>query len=111
MICSFKCRPPKFTQYMTNGALEGSSSPGAPPYCFLQRLQVLDQIALPLRLQPEAEEAVVVIDNITQRRKAAVVEEAALLMRPQSGKRGGTVHVRRRSIGLKRVDADLAGRM
>src|SRR5712691_3785975 len=85
--------------------------PGAPLLQFLQGLQILDQIDLLPIPQPEAEEAVVVVDDTPQRCKAAVAEEAALLMRPQSGKRGGTVHVRRRPIGLKRVDADLAGRM
>src|SRR2546426_4732164 len=85
--------------------------PGAPLLQFLQGLQVLDQIDLLLLHQPEPEEAVVVLDNITQRRKAAVVEEAAFLVRPESGKRGGAVHMRRRPVGLKRVDADLAGRM
>src|SRR2546428_14089105 len=110
MICSFKRCPREFTQYMKNGALE-ESPPVPRNFVSLQALQVLDQIDL-LRLhQPEPEEAVVVLDNIPQRRKAAVVEEAAFLVRPESRKRGGAVHMRRRPVGLKRVDADLAGRM
>src|SRR5439155_21421223 len=56
----------------------------APSLSFLQRLQVLDQFAFFLLVQPEPESAVVVLDDVPQGGEAPVVEETALLVRPQS---------------------------
>src|SRR6185295_12185269 len=44
-------------------------------------------------------------------REAAIVIEAALLVRPQAGERRGAVLVRRRALGLERVDAHLGRRV
>src|SRR6185369_1575593 len=64
----------------------------------LQRFQVLDQLGFLLRVQPEPEVPVVVVDHGSQVREAAVVIEAALLVRPQAGERRGAVLVRRRAV-------------
>src|SRR5262249_35393848 len=77
----------------------------------LQRLQILDELALFLAGQPEAESGVVVVDHGRERWKAPVVVEAARLMRPQAGERRGAVHVRRRAVGLERIDPDVLRRM
>src|SRR5262245_44093659 len=50
----------------------------------LQRLQVLDEIALLAGGQCQALERVVVRDDVRERCESAVVVEAALLMRPQA---------------------------
>src|SRR5262245_45921964 len=76
-----------------------------------QRLQELDEVALLLVAQAEAEELVVVGHHVDQRCKTSVVVEAALLMCPQSGERTRAVAVVGRAIRLEIVDADLAGGM
>src|SRR6266705_3628259 len=94
----------------TNGALGDYWSP-CPVISFLQRLQVLDQIGLLLRVQPEHELPVVVLDHVAQRSEAAVVEEAALLVRPQSRQRGGAILAGRRAVGLEGIDSELGRRV
>src|SRR5215510_422911 len=71
------------------------------------RLEVLDEISLLRRGQVQVEGLVVVLHHGEQVREASVVVEAALLMRPETGQRTGSVHVRGRSVGLEVVDADL----
>src|SRR5437899_7002915 len=75
-----------------NGA-RGTVGPPVPRLRhFLQRLQVLDQVAFFLLVQSEPESAVVLLDDVPQCRKAPGVEETALLVRPQSRERGGAIH-------------------
>src|SRR5882672_12829284 len=88
----------------------GTGSP-CPVVFFLQRLQVLDQVALLLAVQPESEVDVVMLDDVPQSCKAPVVEEAAPLVRPQCRQRCGAVHVGRRAVGLKGIDPHLLGRV
>src|SRR5262245_64009946 len=72
-----------------------------------ETLQVLDEVALLPRGQPEAEARVVVLDHRAQRREAAVVPEAALGVRKEALQRRRAVHAGRRAVGLEGLRADL----
>src|SRR5262249_2412741 len=58
----------------------------------------------------EPERLIVVPDHVGHRREAAVVVEAPLLVRPQTGQRGGAVAMVGVARGLEVVAADLGGR-
>src|SRR5215467_7174282 len=68
--------------------------PRRPAILLLQRLQILDQVGLLLRLQAERELLAVMLDHVGEGRETAVVEEPALLVRPQPRERRRAVHVR-----------------
>src|SRR5262249_15726299 len=74
----------------------------------LERLQVLGQIVVLLVGQFQSQKGVVVVDDLPEARKPAIVVEAPLLVAPESREGCGSVHVRRRPVGLEAVDADLA---
>src|SRR4051812_24462947 len=59
----------------------------------VERLEVLDQIALLDVIQRQIEDAVVVVDDVQQRLEAAVVIEAGFLHRFQAGRAAGVVVV------------------
>src|SRR5262245_6711576 len=77
----------------------------------LYRQQVLHEVVLLGGCQAQVEHRVVVLDHSQQGREPAVMVEAALLVGPQPGQRSGAIHVRRRTVCLEVVDADLASRM
>jgi hypothetical protein len=59
----------------------------------------------------QIEVRVVVIHQVEQSCESTIVVETALLVRPKPCQRRGTVHMRRRPVGLERVDAYLRRRM
>src|SRR4051794_16525275 len=67
------------------------------------------QVILLLIAEVQVGLPIVVIHHVGQGCEASVMEEAALLVRPQPCQGCRAVHVGRRSVGLKRVDAELAG--
>src|SRR5262245_37504482 len=54
------------------------------PLAPLDRKQVLDQVALLLRREPQGERGVVVVDHVAQGGEPTVVEEPAFLMSPDA---------------------------
>src|ERR1051326_5405020 len=85
-----------------------------------QRLQILNQIALLLRGQPEAEARVVVIHHIQQRREAPVVIVPTLIRRTHkptvlTNEDAGQVHrlvnIIRSAISLETIDANFRRRV
>src|SRR5205085_1753507 len=81
---------------------------GVCPRC-LDRLQVLDEVALFRFRESEAEVAVVVVDDRAVVREAAVVIEAAFRAHEESRERRGAVAIVGRARRLEVVDADLGG--
>ena len=71
-----------------------------------ERFQVLDQVALFLRSQTQAETAIVMVHDIKQRSEASVVIKTALAMSPQAVERRSAVSLVRRPIRLEIIDAD-----
>jgi hypothetical protein len=61
--------------------------------------------------QREMIESVVVLDDILQSHEPAIMIEPAFRVAPESGKRGGTIHVCRRAVRLKRIHTDFARSM
>jgi hypothetical protein len=81
--------------------------PGQPGREQLERLEVLDQIPLLLRVQVEFQHSPVVVHNRVQVREAAVVIKAAFRTRKQPAQRGGPVFVVGRTAGLEIVDPNI----
>src|SRR3954452_5997038 len=77
----------------------------------LTALQVLHEVLLLARRQPELEAVVVVLNDGGERREAAVMVEAALRLRHDAPQRCRPVTQRRRPARLEVVDADLVSRM
>src|ERR1044072_8768697 len=73
----------------------------------LAALQVLHEVRLLPRAEPEAEAAVVVVDDVEQRLEATVVVEAALRAGGQGPQRGRHVGAVGPAVGLEGVGADL----
>src|SRR5205809_6366806 len=73
----------------------------------LNPLQILHKILFLLVGETQREETVVMGHHVEEGGEPAVVVEAPLLMRPESGQRRGAIHVRRRAVGVERVDTDL----
>src|SRR5712691_5250219 len=71
-----------------------------------ERFQVLDQVALFLRSQTQAETAIVMVHDVKQRSEASVVIKAALAMSPERVERRSAVSLVRRPICLEIIDAD-----
>src|SRR5437762_13381499 len=77
----------------------------------LNPLQILHKVFFLLVGETQREETVVMVHHVEEGGEPAVVVEAAFLMRPESGQRRGAIHVRRRAVGLERIDTDLTRRM
>src|SRR5512140_2531189 len=73
----------------------------------LQGLQVLDEIALLLRVEAEGKEGVVVVDDVAECGETTVVVEAALLVCEQPLERRSAVALVGRAFRLEVVNADL----
>ena len=65
----------------------------------LERFQVLDQVRFLLFSELEAEQAVVVIDDVEERGEAAVVEKATLRVREEALERRRPVSLVGRPVG------------
>jgi len=73
--------------------------------------QILNQIMFLAGRQSEMEACVVVVDDGSESGEATIVEEAALRVRKDRADRRRAIPPVRRSIRLKRVDADLGRRV
>src|SRR6266542_3507773 len=69
-----------------------------------ERAQILDQVRLLRRREPELQESVVVVDHVAERGEPAVVVVAALPVREEPVERGGAVAPVRRALRLEVVD-------
>src|SRR5512142_1788664 len=123
MMSSKRAPSPASTRATTSASVSEAGSRG-PRWCIiphssarprdrlragLQRLQVLDEVALLRGRQREREGGVVVRDDRGQVGEAAVVIEAALGVREQALERRRAIALVGRALRLEVVDADLGG--
>src|SRR5690606_18740720 len=72
-----------------------------------QGLEVLDEVGLLPRVEPEQEVAVIVVHHVRERGRAPVVEVRRVL--PGAPERGGAVAAGRRPLGQDRAHPGLLG--
>src|SRR5687768_11420173 len=72
--------------------------------CWLQRLQIFDEVVLLGFGQSKPQMVVVVIDDRAIRREATVVIEPALLAHEEAAERRRPIHAVRRALRLKVID-------
>lgn len=74
-----------------------------------ERLQKFHQVQLFLGSESQGRTAVVMVHDVAECRKTPIMIEASLLVTPDSCQGRSPIHVRRRTVGLERIHANLTG--